>query len=383
MNIKLLVMVIAVMVMCVLPGKLVCGGSYQFQVVAYNVQNKWNNEYAHGCVPDGYGRWNYLNIYYVSGVYYARILNTYSGTLYIESSAISGTDGVNLSYYDTGEYFTGYDATYSINNVDICSGVIAINPANIAFAGNDAYFPGNYYLFLEFPQNNVPGVCWAGYMVNTSNGRVYFVGNGDCFAERYAIPDFYATPTPSPTPMTTPSPSPTSTPLPTPIPSVIPSVSPLPTDPPPVPQVGTLTGNIELTNNGSTTTGNFTASIQMPDQEQLAPYFKSGQAEENTINDVKNSEYDSEVPDVGQPTELEWTWLDSLLSALSNHPIISVITGSALTATSEVCELSCVIFGRTVTFSFCSWAWFFDDLGYFVLAFAVFYSVQIVFLYNR
>jgi hypothetical protein len=40
----------------------------------------------------------------------------------------------------------------------------AVNPAGIAFAGNDAYFPAGV-MFTEFPGYNNPGVCWAGMVV--------------------------------------------------------------------------------------------------------------------------------------------------------------------------------------------------------------------------
>lgn len=347
-------------------------GHYQFHLDIYNKSVIWNTLQHRGIDYDSFniarnGSTYTLRIYQDNEPYGSDITGTFSG-------------GGNIQNRYLGSYFTGYDAEYD-GNVTIFSAVTPVNPAVIAFAGNDAYFTKDFF-FTEFPGYNSPGVCWAGMMVSINNGYKYFVGTGDCYDMDYPYPTPSPTSTPTLSPSPTPSPSPTSTVSPSSSPSPNPSWTPE-NYPSPIPQVGTLTGSIELNTNGSTTTGVFTASIDMPDQEQLSPYFQSGQAEENKINEIENGAYDAEVPDVGQLTELEWTWLDSLLSALSNHPIIAVLSGSSLTASGEVCELSCVIWGKTIYFSFCDWAWFFDDLGYFVLAFAVFYSVQIVFLYNR
>lgn len=278
-----------------------------------------------------------------------------------------------LSYTDTGQLFTGYDACYGFRRTIQSRNIIVVDPTYIQNVSNDRYCLPYPYIFLEYPGNNVGG-SWAGYCLNMDNGRIYWVGFGDSFNQRYELPCGLGGPCPTPSPV----PSPVPSPLPSPVSSPVSS-------PPPVPMPSPMsngTTTVTINTSGSSTVNvNVSTSVQCDaNGSELEKYFISGSNEDAKIAEVANGQYDSSVPDVGQPQEIEYSWLDSLLSLMSNHPIIAVIKGSSLTAVSEVCELSCVVFGKTITFSFCEWAWFFDYLGYFVLAFAMYYAIVIVFI---
>jgi len=211
--------------------------------------------------------------------------------------------------------------------------------------------------------------------VDMCTGELYWVCNGNC--DGADDPEVWWEGAPGPSPTFSPTPTPSFSPIPTPTASS--SWTPE-NYPSPVPNVGTLTGSISLDTNGSSTTGSFSATIQMPDTEKLSPYFQSGQSEQNKVNEISNMEISDEVPDVGQKTELEYGWLDTLLDGLSSHPILGVINGSHIVSSGELCELSCVIWGKTVVFSFCEWEYWFDYLGYFIFVFSLYYAVVIVFL---
>ncbi|OHB46207.1 MAG: hypothetical protein A2099_07995 [Planctomycetes bacterium GWF2_39_10] len=241
-------------------------------------------------------------------------------------------------------------------------------------------FPGNSMLVNVETCGGVEN-GYKAVWVDLCDGRVFYTAKGICDNGVYGCynsPDFSScfSPTPTLTPEPSPTPTPTESPTPTgtSTPILTPTPFPLPTDPPPISQVGTITGTLDLNN------GNINVTVKMPDQEQLSPYFKSGQAEENKINEIDDEVVSDEVPDVGQTTELEYTWLDDLLGVLSNHTILSVINGSHIVSSGELCEISYVIWGKTITFSFCDWEYWFDYLGYFVFAFSLYYAVVIVFL---
>ncbi|MDE2216560.1 MAG: thrombospondin type 3 repeat-containing protein [Planctomycetota bacterium] len=96
-------------------------------------------------------------------------------------------------------------------------------------------------------------------------------------------------------------------------------------------------------------------------------------------NGIDNISVTDDVPDKGQTTTKDLTWLDRLISLATSHPIVAMIKGCTITVSGEVCSLSGTVQGKTVTLSFCELSQYLDMMGYFVFVCATIYSFMIIF----
>lgn len=289
-----------------------------------------------------------------------------------EASQVADNVLISRNYID--QYLSG---TETVNSY-----IGALPDLSLVTIPDDEY-PHDALLLNEWtcgaPENGYKA-AWA----DLCTGQIFYTGKGICNDAVYDClegSDFTECIAPTPTPTIAETPTPTATeiitstqtPNPTPTPE---GWTPTPTPYPEWTPTTQPTANPTVTANPLSD-----GPIETIERESvLEKYFISTQNEELKIEEINNQEYTEEVPDVGQSEELEWTWLDDMLATIGDHPIIAVITGSALTSEAEVCELSCVIFGQEISFSFCEYTWFFEYLGYFILGFAVYYSIIIVFL---
>lgn len=140
------------------------------------------------------------------------------------------------------------------------------------------------------------------------------------------------------------------------------------------------------------TTSDYTlADPEDPPQTQPEPKMPLGSADDNT--EPQNftealQEFFGEPGSVPQMEELDTTFEepekesipDLINDFISNNPLISVITGSGVTASSGSCSTSGVmIYGKEFKVDFCRWANGFETLGNVYIVFMSFASVLYIF----
>ena len=270
--------------------------------------------------------------HYMQGAYYQNI-----NIIYNEYWS-SCVDYVSKIYIDSSNasVLSGFDASLiSGMNSDIFSSGIMVGYEPCA--GGTGY----KYIFAD--------PC-TGQMYWTSNGVCDDINDPILNWQDYFVPP--PTPTPPP-PIPSPSPTPASTENPLPTPESSPAVTPGQGNPTPVP-TGTY-----IHDNGTTTT--FTDGSY---------YIDSG---------IDTIQYSDEVPDKGQETSEDDTWLDTIMDMVTNHPLISVIKNSGITTSGEICSVSTELYGKTIKLSFCELTTYLDYFGYFVFVCASVYSYFIIF----
>lgn len=272
--------------------------------------------------------------HYMQGSYYPNInimYNEYWGSC-VDYVARFYSDSSNASVLG------GFDASLiSSMNSDIFSKGIMVGYQPCA--GGTGY----KYIFAD--------LC-SGQMYWTSNGVCDDINDPILNWQDYFAPTPTPTPTP-PTPLPTPSPIPTQTSSPVPSPQPSPTATPGTWNPTPMP-----TGT-HIHYNGTSST--FTDGSY---------YIDSG---------IDGIQYSDTVPDKGQDTTEDDTWLDTIMDMVTNHPLIAVIKNSGITTSGEICSISTELYGKTIELSFCDLTEYLDYFGYFVFAIASIYSYFIIF----
>ena len=96
-------------------------------------------------------------------------------------------------------------------------------------------------------------------------------------------------------------------------------------------------------------------------------------------SNIDDIEYNSQVPDVGQDLTEDDTWLDTIFGLFTNHPLVSVIRGSKITTSGEVCSLSVNLYGKVIEITFCDLVSYLEIFGYFITVCASIYAYFIIF----
>lgn len=307
-------------------GWMSCSSNYSIELTG---SEDGTNYRSMGCTNDTFKSGNFggtnstATKHYIQGAYYPNITinyNEYWG---------SCVDYVTKFYMDSSNasVLGGFDALLlSGMNSDIFS-----NGIMVGYAPCDGG-TGYKYIFAD--------LC---------TGQMFWTSNGICDDPNDPLldwQDYFAPPsTPTPTPTETPAPTPTPTDSPVPEPEP----EPTPTDTP-VPE--------------PTPTG---TGPPLPDGSY---FIDSG---------IDTIQYSDEVPDKGQDTTEDDTWLDTIMDMVTNHPLIAVIRNSGITTSGEICSISTELYGKTIELSFCDLTEYLDYFGYFVLAIASIYSYFIIF----
>jgi len=114
-----------------------------------------------------------------------------------------------------------------------------------------------------------------------------------------------------------------------------------------------------------------------PGGQPITPMEPSTQGEpEETGPPVTSPTYDSTLP--GE-IPLEDNIPKKVLGFLSSNPILSIISGSRIQVSDSLCNLNAQVYGNTLSFSFCEFAWIFQIMGTVVLSVATLYSFFIAF----
>lgn len=317
-------------------GWMACSHNYSIELVGSH--DGGVSYHSMGCTGDTgrYGSFDGNNStatkHYMQGAYYPNIniiYNEYWGSCvdYLSRIYIDSSNASVLSGFD--------DSLLSGMNPEIFSNGIMVG-----------YEPceggtGYKYIFADF--------C---------TGQMFWTSNGVCDDPNDPILNWqdYFEPIPTPTPPP-PTPLPSTPPTPAPTGNPMPSPQPSPTgtqgNPTPVP-----TGT-EIHYNGTSST--FTDGSY---------YIDSG---------IDSIQYSDEVPDKGQDTTEDDTWLDNIMDMVTNHPLIAVIQNSGITTSGEICSVSTELYGKTIELSFCDLTEYLDYFGYFVFAIASIYSYFIIF----
>ena len=201
--------------------------------------------------------------------------------------------------------------------------------------------------------------------VDMCSGQLYWVCNGNCDGVVDPLIVWDGEPQPTPTaPM--PTPTQTTTPAATPPPVSTPTPTPAP-----VPQ--------------GTPTPGYPTYTPAPPVVYITPVYQgtvvptpsdNGTVLNSNIDDI---EYNSQVPDVGQGLTEDDTWLDTIFGLFTNHPLVSVIRGSKITTSGEVCSLSVNLYGKVIEITFCDLVSYLEIFGYFITVCASIYAYFIIF----
>ena len=348
----------------------IAASSWQMQVDFYNIMTEWNNSQHR---YPSYADYLYISFTNASNSYTFQVWQDGQRTGHYEGYYYGNVQSY-VHYMSLGDHYTGYDALYSNNITYIYGSVNAIDPSNIAFAGNYNYFIDATFFYPEFPVWNVLGGCWAGVMVDAQSGLRYWVGTGDCYDFGYPT----STPTsiiPSPTPTPTLT-QPTLTPLqptPTPTPDLV--STPTPSQPTPT----------SMPPQSTPTPLPYPVYSPAPIVVYNTPVYSFTVVPTPTDNgtvldsDIDGIEYNSQVPDKGQDLTEDDSWLDTIFDLFSNHPLVDVIKGSKITTSGELCSLSVNLYGSVIEISFCDLVDYVEIFGYFVTVCASVYAYFIIF----
>lgn len=315
------------------------------------------------------------------------------GSMVIENGIVKGSWLYNIQGISGwGDFLSKKDKGVLCLNMNACYGYIctiqsrnvpSVDVSTLKNIGNDGYCLPYPWILLEYPMVST-SVCWAGYAVNAENGRIYWVGFGDCYAdfEPAEIPEKflngYEEPPPEPPPVEEPEEP----------------------EPPPEPDfnygsetvhVGDVDGGFSYDSN--TGVGTISVNIDMRQENVEIPdnaydvgtYTMSNKlplsngGETSDISDAVDDyiAYGSTTVNYIAKTHVK-SVVNWILDMIMNHPVMSFFNNVDVIFANEFCEVSIPLFGKTIKFGFCDLDDELSMLRLVVIGIAGIYSVIIV-----
>lgn len=327
--------------------------------------------------------------------------NSYNHVYDTSDENVDSGVGSLLEFYSTGQTATNVDYIFSqagSNKTVRTITVLSIPDVTTFGTGNNNNYPSFDWMFLGYPEL-VLGSEWAGWLLNWTNGQIYWGGYGveviDVLGDMPStVPCEFLGTCPSPTP--TPSPVPTPNPYPMPSATFIPDVI-TSTGTGTVTSEGTFSYD-EVTGMGTiTTTSNISITVDTTEEKEYVDipseiYEIDENYEEITSNiplsgggDAASytdavSDYigvaDGVVDDVsGSAFQPVVNWI---LDTVFLHPMMDFFGDISFDVHDALCSVEWEFQGYTIAFSFCDLESSLLILRYVIIGVSYVYGILIV-----